>query len=264
MQPQLHTLLDMAEVAMARDQVKRAAVTELLAWSNFLRVLPFAQANGGQYSYPEDETRNPELLKIAGGDLDVDKADLQRDLSERAKQESIQIRKLSRHLNRVLITGETSKDPRDPNGLRQRVHGGNIVKGPVNSETLVAGLKLVPRATHLLIAGPTLQENRFPVVWDKDEWGQRQGFFGWADDENAHLTPIILAGLDENEQPVLPYLPHVAFVLRLGADGVHGVQNGPPEVDDLGLMQSKPVLRTRVEWLINLADHPDSIAFITG
>lgn len=261
MQPQLDTLLDMAANAIGRDQVKRGAVTELLAWSNFLRVLPFVTASGGQYNYPEQEGRHAELLKIAGGDLDVDKADIRRESSERSKQEAAQIRKISRYLNRVLIEGDSRKDPRDPDGLRRRVRPSHTVEGPVNAATLTAALKLVPRATHLLIAGTTLQEYRFPVVWDKDDFGNRCASFGWADDENAHLTPIILAGLDENERPVLP---HGAFVLRLNADGVHGVQNNPPEVDDLGEIQSKPVLRTRVEWLVNLADHPDSIAFITG
>lgn len=245
----MKTLLDMSNDALAAGNVKGCAIMELLTWSNLLRALPF------------EDTPGDSFMKIAGGDLDVDRADVQRERSERSKQEAAKVRKLSRHLNRILIEGDTSKDPRDPSGLRRRVRQSHIVEGPVNPATLAAGFKLVPKATHLLMSNTTLQENRFPTVWDKDKWGHRVASYGWADPEIFHLTPILLAGLDENDQPVLP---HGAFVLRLGEGGFHGVQNGPPEVTDLGLMQSKPVLRTRVEWLINLVDHPDSIAFITG
>lgn len=255
------TLLDMAQTAFARHEIKRGAICELLASSPLLRELPFVDATGGEYSYPDYELRAPEVLKIAGGDLDVNLDEVGQAPGRRATLEAGMVRNLSRFLNRVLINGVTSKDPRDPNGLFHRVTVKNTIDGGVTSKTLTQGLKLIPRATHLLIAGTTIQQGRFQVVWDKDAFGNRVPSFGWMDDEQGYLTPIILAGLDEHAEPIQM---KGAFVLRLGEDGVHGVQNGAPQVDDLGSLAHAPILRTRIEWLINLADHPDSIAYITG
>jgi hypothetical protein len=43
------------------------------------------------------------------------------------------------------------------------------------------------------------------------------------------------------------------YVVNLSDTGVVGLQNGIMDVTDLGEVQDKPVLRTRVEWLISLA-----------
>jgi hypothetical protein len=43
------------------------------------------------------------------------------------------------------------------------------------------------------------------------------------------------------------------YVLSVGTGMLTGLQNGIMEVNDLGELQTKPALRTRVEWLVGLA-----------
>ena len=43
------------------------------------------------------------------------------------------------------------------------------------------------------------------------------------------------------------------YVVSLGESMLTGLQNGIMEVDDLGEIDAKPVLRTRVEWLVGMA-----------
>ena len=43
------------------------------------------------------------------------------------------------------------------------------------------------------------------------------------------------------------------YCVSFGSNMVQGLQNGVMEVEDLGEIDSKPVYRTRVEWLVGLA-----------
>ena len=48
------TLLQAAEMANGRDEVKRGAIIELFAEPDLLRVLPFLDIQGGAYSYIQE------------------------------------------------------------------------------------------------------------------------------------------------------------------------------------------------------------------
>ena len=55
------------------------------------------------------------------------------------------------------------------------------------------------------------------------------------------------------------------YVVNFGSGYVTGLQNGVMDVKDLGEIDAKPVLRTRVEWLVGLAVmHGRAIARVWG
>src|SRR5690606_20843799 len=55
------------------------------------------------------------------------------------------------------------------------------------------------------------------------------------------------------------------YVVSLRADGLCGIQNGEPMVDDLGELQTAPKFRTRIEWYAGItAMHPFCAARVFG
>src|SRR6266567_5361853 len=111
------TLLQAAEQALGNDEVKRAAIIELFASPDLLKVLPFIDIQGAAYVYlqegqlsgvafrgiNESYTSNTgiinpqtERLRIVGGDLDVDKALLKtHGPAIRSQQERMKVKALS-------------------------------------------------------------------------------------------------------------------------------------------------------------------------
>jgi hypothetical protein len=55
------------------------------------------------------------------------------------------------------------------------------------------------------------------------------------------------------------------YVVSIGDGYISGIQNGTMEVRDLGEIDSKPVYRTRIDWLVGLTvQHGRAIARIWG
>jgi len=42
------------------------------------------------------------------------------------------------------------------------------------------------------------------------------------------------------------------YAVKFGADALHGIQTAPVDVRDLGEIETKPALRTRIEWYSGL------------
>lgn len=55
------------------------------------------------------------------------------------------------------------------------------------------------------------------------------------------------------------------YAVRFGADTMHGIQTKPIEVRDLGEVDDKPALRTRIEWYSGFViKHPKAAARLKG
>lgn len=287
------TLLQAAEMANGRDEVKRGAIIELFAEPDLLRVLPFLDIQGGAYSYIQEGQLpgvafrginesytttsgvvNPQVerLRIAGGDLDVDKSLLKtHGPGVRSTQEAMKVKALALYLAGKIINGDSELDAREFDGLRKRIIGdqkiaaGNTSGGDALSLTVLdEAIDQVDGATHLVMSKK--MRNRLSaasrqtgvagfITWDKDDFGRRIAFY--------NDLPILVTDYDDKNQQVIAFneacpgggatVGTSIYVLSVGDTGVVGLQNGVMEVTDLNEVQDKPVLRTRVEWLISLA-----------
>jgi hypothetical protein len=276
-------------------KVERDAIIEMFAQnSDILRVLPFMDIDGGSYAYNQEGKLpgvafralneayaegvgmiNPqvEVLKIAGGDLDVDKAMLKMHKQEqRAVHQSMKVKALSLYMTGKFINGDADADPRQFDGLRKRIAGFQL-KGPtvtapgtnsaLSLESLDAAIDAVDNATHLLmslemrrkltVAARNYQVGGF-ITYEVDEFGRKITMY--------NDLPILIANYDDTGTFMLQFnevgpsggtTAQSIYVLAVGDGMLVGLQNGTMEVNDLGELQSKPALRTRIEWLVGFA-----------
>lgn len=287
------TLLQAAAQVAGAQEVKRSAIIELFAQPDILKVLPFIDIPGSAYSYIQEGQLgsvafrgineayatstglvNPETetLRIIGGDLDVDKSLLKTHGPQvRTQQERMKVKALSLFVASAVINGDSEADPRSFDGLRKRITGtqlfpaGNSSGGDALSlAVLDDAIDAVDGATHILMSKKMRnlisQSAKNPnvagyVVWDKTEFGDRVMFY--------NDLPILVTDYDANGALVIDFneanpggggaVGTSIYVLKMGDDGVVGIQNGIMEVDDLGQQNDKPVVRTRIEWLASLA-----------
>lgn len=277
--------------------IHRNAIIEMFAAnSDILRVLPFEDVPGGSLSYNQEGKLpgiafrgfneayaegvgilNPqvEVLKIAGGDLDVDKAIIKtRGQDQRSVQEAMKVKALSLHLTGAFINGSSATDQRQFDGLRVRVAGFQLksptvagtgtVDGALSLESLDAAIDAVDNPTHLVmskamrrkltVAARNYQVSGF-ISYDEDEFGRKITLY--------NELPILIADYDDTGTFILQFNevgPSASsatcqslYVVSVGSGMLTGLQNGTMEVSDLGELQTKPVMRTRIEWLVGFA-----------
>lgn len=280
---------------LVSGEVKRSAIIEMFAKnSDLLAALPFDDVPGGSLAYNvegelpgvafrgynESYTQstgvvNPEVevLRIAGGELDVDKAIIKtRGESVRSTHEALKVKALSLHLAGKLINGDSEANPREFDGLRKRIVGpqlflaANDRAGPMSLEVLDAAIDMVDNPTHLVMSKATRRKltkaNRArlggEILYTQDIFGRQVAMFNDLpillpdhDDRGARIIDFNETSVDQNGGPVAN--TSSIYVLSLGDGKVVGLQNGIMEVEDLGELETKPALRTRIEWLVAMA-----------
>lgn len=287
------TLLQASEMALGNDEVKRAAIIELFATPDLLRVMPFTDVAGGAYVYIQEGQLsgvafrginesytsstgviNPQVerLRIVGGDLDVDKALLKtHGPGIRSTQEKMKVKALSLYIAGKMVNGDSESDPREFDGLRKRITGSQLFPAGSSSggdalslAVLDEAIDAVDGATHLVMSkrmrNLLSQAAKNPnvagyVTWDKNEYGERVAFY--------NDLPILVTDYDDTGAQVIDFneanpgggstVGTSIYIVKIGDEGVMGVQNGVMEVSDLGEINSAPVLRTRIEWLVSMA-----------
>lgn len=297
------TLLEAAK--RNSGDVKRAGVIEMFAMqSQFLNMLPFEDIPGGSLTYNlegelpgvafrgfnegYDESTgviNPqtERLFIAGGDLDVDKALIKtRGYGIRATEEAQKVKALAMHVSDRLINGDSESNPREFDGIRKRVAGSQLfgataagnANGALALEVLDAAIDSVD-APNALVMSKAMRRKLSKaargnvggdIIYQTDAWGRQVTVY--------NDLPILIVDFNEKGQRVIDFNEAgpaggtnctSVYVVSLGTGKVQGIQNGTIEVSDLGELQEKPVLRTRVEWLMGVAImHGRSIARVWG
>lgn len=276
--------------------VIRNAVIEMFArQSDILRVMPFMDVPGGSYHYNQEGTLpgvafrginegyaesagviNPqvEVLRIAGGDLDVDKALLKmHGEGVRSSHEAMKIKALSLFLAKKMIKGDSTSDPREFDGLQNRITGSQIVEAdasatdggdPLSLINFEEGIDAVDDPTHLIMSKAV--RRRLTVAARTTSVG---GFVNYTKDEFGRPVtqyndlPILYADQDETGARVLGYDELAStgstatatsiYCVSFGENMLVGLQNGIMDVEDLDEVDDKPVLRTRVDWLVGMA-----------
>jgi hypothetical protein len=278
-----------------KGEVKRAGIIEHFARSSdLLRAMTFQNIEGGSLAYtvqgklpgvafrgynetytPSTGVVNPETehLRIAGGNLDVDRAMIKtRGQGIRTTHEMMKVTALSLYLTDKIINGDSLADPREFDGLRKRVVGSQLIpanlsapagNSPLSLEALDTAIDEVDGATHLIMSPKMrlklVKAARSSVVGgdidiSKDEFGFQVTRY--------NNLPILLADYDDLGQRILDWdevgpgggtNSTSIYVVRFGDEYVSGIQNGTMEVEDLGLLDDGVTYRTHVEWLMSMA-----------
>ncbi|MEQ8308023.1 MAG: hypothetical protein RIA09_15810 [Hoeflea sp.] len=285
------TLLEASKLNPA--EVVRNSVIKMFAEnSDILAAIPFDDIPGGSLSYNvegklpsvgfrgfnesyQESTGiiNPatETLRIAGGDMDVDKALIKtRGESIRATHEAMKVKSFSLKIASKIINGDSMVNPREFDGLRVRIVGDQLVpanltapnaNSPLSLESLDAAIDKVDGATHLIMSKAMrrkltqAERNGIggDITYTKDDFGRRVTMY--------NDLPILIADYDDEGKEIMPFneagpaggaVCSSIYVVNLGDGYLTGIQNGVMEVVDLGEVDDKPVFRTRVEWLVSL------------
>lgn len=287
------TLVEAAKVAQGKGDVVLSAIIELYAQSSdIMQALPFMNIPGNALKYNREESLpgvgfrgvngsytpstgivNPvtETLFIAGGDLDVDKFIVDTmGANQRAVQEAMKIKALAGRWTKEFLKGDNESDPAVFSGLQSRIQGDQkIVAGSTANGSALSLAKLdelidaVENPTHLIM-NKALRRRlsaaaRNPsvagyITYDKDAFGRPVMKY--------NDLPILIADKDNEYADILPFTEAASsgtatatsiYCVSFGEGAVTGIQNGSIDARDLGELESKPALRTRVEWYAGMA-----------
>lgn len=278
----------LVEAAKTSQNPLQSGVIELYARSSdILRTLPFNTIQGNALRYNREETLpgigfrgvneaytestgviNPvtEPLVICGGDLDVDKFILDTmGMNQRTAQESMKVKALAGRFTKAFIKGDNATEPREFDGLQVRLTGSQkISAGSTPGGTALSLAKLdeaidaVDMPTHLIMnrtmrrrlsAAARLTTVGGYITYSLDEFGRRVSMY--------NDLPILVIDQDNTGAEVLQFNEAASaggatatsiYVVSFEEGKLTGIQSGPIRVEDLGELQSKPAMRTRVEW----------------
>ena len=285
------TLVESAKIALGQDEAYKSSVMELYAKSSdILQYLPFDNIDGNALSFNREKTlpnagfrgvneaytegtgeveRVVESLAIAGGDLDVDKMLVKTGgIDQRAVQEAMKIKALSLAMTKEFIKGDVTTAPKGFDGLQVRLTGDQLIAMSATSAKLSLTkldelIDAVEDPTNLIMnktmrrrltaAARTSTVGGY-ITYDVDSFGKRITKY--------NELPILIADKDNDNSDILPFTETDAGATALSTSiycvsfddtGVVGLQNGDMDVEDLGEIDTKPVMRTRIEWYITLA-----------
>jgi hypothetical protein len=215
-----------------------------------------------------------EAFKIAGGDLDVDKfiLDTQGE-NVRSVHELQKVKALSLMWTRNFIKGNSQTDPRTFDGLQVRLTGtqvvdNNVAGGPLSLNKLDEAIDLVDQPTHLVMSRSTRRRLSAAIranlggfiVYNPDEFGKQVMYY--------NDLPILICDYDNFGNQILDFTEasgngasinctslYVISAMPMKLVGIQGQADGQYGITtrNLGELETKPVLRTRVEWYCALA-----------
>jgi hypothetical protein len=285
------TLVEAAK--QSTNPIQSAVIEMYARASDAMAALPFNDISGNALRYNREETLpgigfrgineaytestgvlNPmvEPLVIAGGDLDVDKFIIDTmGAQQRSTQESMKVKSLALAWTKQLLKGDSISDPRGFDGLQARLVNNQLMyTGTTDGGDALSLFRLdtaidrVLNPTHLIMnktmrtrltqAARTYTVGGF-ITWTVDEFGKQVA--------NYNGLPILIADYDNDGTDIMSfnevgYTGSTAtatsiYVVSFSDGMLTGIQNGAMDVRDLGELQTKPVLRTRVEWYAGIA-----------
>jgi hypothetical protein len=291
--------------AAGGEVVRSAVIEMFAKGSDLLRVLPFDDIAGNALRYNREEQLpgvafrgvnesfsestgviNPivDVLAIAGGDLDVDIFIIKTmGADQRSAQEAMKIKALAQAISRVIIKGDSESDPREFDGLQKRLVGSQLLDAGATAGGDALSLAQLDALIDAVPACNALHMNkamrrrlttaaRNPNVsgyinYTKDEFGRRVTTY--------NDIPILVPYEDNGGTEYLAFdeanpggganVGTSIYAMALAAGMVQGIQSGTMEARDLGEQNSKPVMRTRVEWYPGLTvQHGRAAARLRG
>lgn len=275
------------------DLKRQAIIEMFAGSTDLMAALPLMDIPGNSYSYAQEAKLpsvgfrgynqgydasigviNPqsETLRIAGGELDVDTALVKtHGLGVRSRHEAMQVKSMGQKITAAFINGDSS-DGVSFDGLRVRVNGYQLLaadedspnaNGPLSLATLDEAIDRVDQPTHIVMSkrmrnllsqAAKDKDVGGDLQWSKDDFGRRVGFY--------NDLPILVTEDDEKGDKIIDFneagpaggaVSQSIYVVSFGEGKIVGLQNGLMDVRDLGEIDSLPVYRTRVEWLVAMA-----------
>jgi hypothetical protein len=258
----------------------------------------FRSVNEG-YSTSHGQTDKRSVgLAIAGGDLDVDRFIIKTrgtKNDQRSVQEAMQVKSLSLKWLKTFFDGDRSSSTNEEfEGLNELLGDTYYTnKGMVFANTSTNGISawdtsdgdspLINQLDEAIDAvyGPPdfilcnktikrfvkrIAAKNSQITTTVDRWGYPvEAYAG---------VPFVVIEEDGDGDEILDFdetcgtddYTASMYVGRFGADEfVSGLQNGAMDVRDIGELETKPAMRTRVEWYTSLGIfHPRSVAWIAG
>lgn len=292
------TLIEAAKM-MNGEVLRQAVIELFGSQTDLLRAMPFDDIPGNSLKYKQEDTLpgiafrgigeaypestgviNPqsESLVIVGGDLDVDKF-IVRTMGgdQRATQESMKLKSLAHNFSHTFIKGDSLTSPKQFDGLQVRLTGAQVISNSaaangagLSLEKLDEAIDAVDSPTHLfmtkkvrrrLSAAARSSSIGGYISYELDQFGQRVMMYNGLPILIADANQDLYQTLGDNEAytggGTADGTSVYALALRPGM--LQGIQNGPPEVTDLGELESKSVYRTRLEWYAGMVlMHPRS------
>lgn len=299
------TLNEAAKIAANGGETKKAGIIALYAeQSDILAAMPWDGIMGNAYTFTQEgalpttafrgvnEGYTPsngsfapqtESLYIAGGDLDVDKFIIDTQGEQvRSKHEALKVKALSIGITDQILKGDSATNPRGFDGLQKRITTGSqlINNGstsggdPLSLDKLDQAIDAVDSPTHLIMSramrlkfGSAYRSSTFPnIQMHMNDMGKPVMTY--------NELPILVGYPTNSNTKILPFTEASPgggtsgtsiYVVNFSESGVHGIQNKPIDVRDLGELDTLPVWRSRVEWYMSMvAESPYSASRLWG
>ncbi|WP_022686598.1 major capsid protein [Sphingomonas phyllosphaerae] len=295
-------MLTISEWAKLNPDQLTSGIVEIFATENpVLAALPFINIAGNAYTYNLEQSLpgvafrgfnegyvestgvvNPltETLTILGGDSDFDVAQIAMQTGNndtRAIHDGMKAKAATLTWLRTFFDGDTSKNPKEFDGLNRRLTGSQVLTAGTNGGTLEFKMldelvDAVRGTPSILLMNKTLRRtvrqmarSMNALTITTDQLGRElEGYAG---------VPFGLIEEDETGADILAFdetqgtanATTSIYAVRFGADTLHGIQTKPIEARDLGEVDDKPALRTRTEWYSGFViKHPKAAARLKG
>lgn len=281
------TLVESSKIESG-DVVKSAVIEQYARSSDILRVLPFENILGNAVKYSQESTLpgigfrgvnasytestgilNPvtESLVIAGGDLDVDNFIIETQGAQvRTTHEMMKVKALALAWTNAFLKGNSDLNSAVFDGLQERVVGNQLISNGstqagdalslANLDELIdvvngVNFLIMSKAMRrILTASSRLVTVGGTVTFTTDTFGRGVTQYNG--------IPILIADEDNEGNQILPFEEEAAtsggsastsiYAVNFAEGIFNGIQNGTPSVKDLGELDTKPVMRTRIDW----------------
>ena len=278
------------------DVYQREVIETFARSTDLLSVMPFTDIAGNALRYNQESTLpgigfrgvnegyaedvgvlNPvtEPLVIAGGDLDVDTFIMKTQGAEtRFIHQAMKLKHLAHKWSHTFIKGDQSADPRQFDGLQKRLVGQQVKDmgtAALQLQLLDEAIDATDDATHIYM--PKKMRRRI-LSWTRAQGTANSTINHTTDSIGRTITtyndlPILIADNNADAYATLDFSETGSttsiYVLSLSPGMLGGIQNGIPDVRDMGELESKPALRTRVEWFSGVVmRHPRAATRLKG
>ncbi|EOD9050088.1 Uncharacterised protein [Klebsiella pneumoniae] len=277
---------------LSNNELEQGVIETIIDREDLFAVLPFFKVNSKAYLYNREATlseagfidvndviaegaatftEHTAKLRIMAGDVDVDKflASTMADTnSQMAIQISSKVKGLARAFRRNLILGDETKDPKSFNGIGKLMAADQAIAANASMtfsmfDELVDAVKdlgadcLMMRSEHLRAYRALLRTvNVGPSEIMVANFGRPM--------LTHNGVPIII-------NDFIPVADGAASIYGLhmseenGLSGIYGGDNAGIVVENIGTVQNKDAIRTRVKWYCGLVNkHDKAIAALTG
>jgi hypothetical protein len=281
--------LTLAEAKKHASNPQEAAIITELAAGPLLQNLPFREVQGNGLFWKREESlgdvgfrnfnagyaesyasvkQHSEALRLFGGDIRVDRAIVDLEGPEsRAYQIQAKTRAMRLSFEALFIQGDSNASPAAFDGLSKRLPAADYSTNSQvirNGSTNVAlnldkldeaidqvdaqgGTKylVMSKSARRALSKIARQSTQIDIM--PDQYGLQQLVYSG--------LPVLELDRDHQNVSILDSTPtnQSIYVVAFGNDLLTGLQNGGPQVRDLGESVDSPTLVTRVEWYCGLA-----------